>query len=198
MVIYYHSKPSLHHPAYTIKFLENEEEGILKKYYSKDSSFATFNGSSTMSGLSDQGINNKSVYWRSNSVNRSNITITLNKKYVLLSSFGMYSCISDKCAYNIDVVGSNDGISWKTICEIRKDKQYFMSKIGYAKCKAKKVYKSIRFVQIGECHNGGYYFTIWYLDLFGKLFDKIPSIITFNQRRSSINSYHLLIILIKK
>ena len=175
--------------------LENLEEGILKKYFSKNSSYAKIKGSTSIQNTDDQKILDLSYYWRSESVNKSNYTISLNSNYIQLSSFAMFSCISDQCAYNLDVLGSNNGKDWALIGEVRKDTNYFMNKIAFEDCKAKKVYKSIRFMKIGESHNGGYSFTLWYLDIFGKLYKNIPSIDTNYHKNTPINMYLFLLIL---
>ena len=50
-----------------------------------------------------------------------------------LTSISLKSCAESHCAYQLDIVGSNEGDSWESVCEIREAKDAFFGKIKLEK-----------------------------------------------------------------
>ena len=156
-------------------------KGVFQKNYFKIPNFVSFKGSSSlMSSLANETVvvEQNSEYWRSNKTQGQNFTVSFSKHLLKLKSISMKSCIDHYCVNNLDVYGSNEGSSWEFACKINVSKTYFQTNINNAACVSKYLYRQYCIVHVGPGMDGGYSFPIYYLELFGELYNINTKILT--------------------
>ena len=162
--------------------LNSDYKGVFSKMYAKDRTFASFDSCKQASDSSgESSIINDNLYWMSENISNSYITLIFNKNTFVLSNISLCSCLFHSCVYNIDLFGSNIGEKWEKICQIRKEKNYFYKNKNYAECQSNFAYKMIKLVNSGLNFNDNNKFSIRHLDLYGDLYREKPNNISPNR-----------------
>ena len=154
--------------------INDNNNGVFQHHFNDINSFVTTDVSSTRSDASKYNVFSKeNNYWMSeNNVTnplKEFISFELNHHVIKLSNLSIKSCDKNDCFKDFDVLGSNTGDNWESICQIRKDYSYFMGSIRNIGCHSDFFYKNIKFAQVSVSNLGYLYFNFRYIDLFGEL-----------------------------
>ena len=172
--------------------------GVLQKNYFRTTNFVSFFGSShRLDTLKNETVvieNTKTSLWESDGISNSYFIVNFSKNILKLSHISMLSCVGGDCSYNIEVYGSNNGEQWELACKILKEKTYFKGNVNNADCKSFYSYKMYKLMQIGKGENDNYYFPIYYLELFGDLYYKVPKYFSQCYCRKNINRLFIYLI----
>ena len=115
-------------------------------------------------------IEDNDKFWHSSNENNPNFTISFHSHKLKLSGISLLSCISSNCVYNIKILGSNDYKNWINECTILEAKNYFQTTVKYSSCQFQHAYKHYRLMHNGKGMNDETYFPMYYLELFGDLY----------------------------
>ena len=162
--------------------------------YVDNKKFASFSYSTKDEGdIENIFTNDYNQYFRTNDATNSSITMKLSRALIKITHFSMFSCLSSNCFNSIDVFGSNRGETWKEVCKIRTNADYFLGKVSLIECKSNAFYRSIKLVQTGQTNGKNEYFLLRYFEVFGSLIP-LHNSRCFCTRRDSIPIYYMLII----
>jgi hypothetical protein len=151
----------------------NISYGILQDNYFKNNNFVTLKGSSYYDNARSDPyyvLVDDEYYWFSDDNPEQSFTISLQSHLLKLKSISYKSCLTDNCAKDVDVYGSNEGDSWESVCKIREKYETFFENVSNVACRSNYPYKRYRLVHIGNNSHQNYRFPIRYLELFGDLF----------------------------
>ena len=168
----------------------NDHRGVFQNNLYRIKKFVSFKGSSYSSGSSKESIilHNDGKFWEADNKKDSNFTISFTSHVMKISSLSLLSCIHGGCSSQFDVTGTNDGVYWDEVCQIRESYTKFFKNIANVPCSSNRTYRVYRLTQCGYNDNTNYKFPIHYLDFFGELFYiKIPQFTCFCRRRFSNN-----------
>ena len=154
--------------------INDNNNGVFQHHFNDINSFVTTDVSSTRSDASKYNVFSKeNNFWMSeNNVTntlKEFISFELNHHVIKLSNLSIKSCDKNDCFKDFDVLGSNTGDNWESICQIREDYSYFMGSIRNIGCHSDFFYKNIKFAQVSADNYDKSYFTFHYIDLFGEL-----------------------------
>ena len=172
----------------------NISHGVIQSNYFKIKNFLFFNSSTSNSQYSDlNAVLYELNHWKSIDTPNPFFIVSLNKHLLKLSSISMKSCNHNECSYKLDVYGSNKGSQWEFACSIRGHETMFKTNVNNTKCESKYKYKQYKIVHIGPNSSNTNVFPIFFLELFGDLYDAETRTIPLFLRRECSIVFHYFI-----
>ena len=188
-----------HQIAYLYKFNGHDHKGIITKNKDVYNNFISVSGSpeSSASQGYDRIINDDRIAWQSTNLPESYALLSFNTHMIQLQSLSLWSCTLNNCAKSFNVYGSNQE-QCDFICSINETYQTFKKRKENVPCETNYSYNNFKIVQTDINSDGGDYFTITYLDLFGFLVNNHYSVVSNCRRINSFIFHKLLCILLIK
>ena len=170
---------SLYEKLYRYIPKHNNLYGVFQSHINNIQSFVEISGSSTNPSYDDSSsiLTNDNSHWESQDRSNSYLLITLSHHTLRLSHFTLHSCNINNCVYHFNVYGSNDLEHYENVCEINVEKDYFKNNPNNVSCISQAAYKRYQFKATFKNKDNKNIFPIYYLELFGDLYNIKPNII---------------------
>ena len=152
-------------------FLNNSNHaGAFQHNRNHISSFIQFEPSSTKEDSRPENILNMyGDFWQTDGSPNPHLNITFTNSLLRLSSLSIFSCEKNNCFKDLDVMGTNTGENWETVCKIKETYDTFRGKPRNHPCKSEFYYRKFKFSLAGKDVNNSNRLTFQYLEMFGDI-----------------------------